>query len=167
MAEDALAVVAAAEGMLIVAGEAMLAGAEEAETMVLEGGVMMPVPVTGVISADEAEVISTGAGAEEAGILEAEVISMEAGAVISEAGPEAAGIPETGAWICPSPIWLTIALGAGALEAGMAAEEVILAEGKGVSIAAEEEEGIIDEDGIGAGISDEDSMMMMISEEDI
>jgi len=58
--------------------------------------------------------------------------------------------------------------------AGMAAEgegisivaEIISAEEAGVSIAAEDD-AIIDEEGIGAGISEEDMMMTTISEEDV
>jgi len=44
--------------------------------------------------------------------------------------------------------------------------EIISAEEAGVSIAAEDD-AIIDEEGIGAGISEEDMMMTTISEEDV
>jgi len=110
-----------------------------AEIMVDTGGVMIPVPVMGVMAAEvvSAEVRS----ADEAG---AEAVGM------SEAGAEA-DIPEAGAWIWPSPIWLTIALLGGA---GMAAEgggvsirgEVISAEEAGADVSkGAEEDGIIDE----------------------
>jgi len=178
----------AEEAETMVAGEAMLAGeeaAEEAETMVLEGGVIMPFAV-GVISAEEAEDISDAAGADGAGAgavaepISAEVISADAAGAEAEADGiicEPAEAAETGAWICPSPIWLTIAL-AGAEDvlelAGTAAEgegvsmvveEVISAEEAGVSMAAEEV--ISAEEGIGAGISEEGITMTMISDEDI
>jgi len=117
-----------------------------AEIMVDTRGVMIPVPVMGVMAAEvvSAEVRS----ADEAG---AEAVGM------SEAGAEGAGISvpadisEAGAWIWPSPIWLTIALlgGAGMVAKGGGVSipgEVISAEEAGVNVSkAAEEDGIIDE----------------------